>query len=262
ATKRRKGRPTNGSAARPSEPSLLRTMLSDRKCCIPFAVPTWLYFKRHVLEKEHVRVVFEVDANLSYPVFKELLIKHASPQAYGPSRARGSPRSQYGTKERYFWDLVRTLYDDLYPTLLNPATRTFSVQTSERYGGMGLFARRTIVLEAGAVVPGGIVGTVHAVSARAWQKLRDMHYSSLYSDSRIDGILTGALALANHDCGSKIGLRRRRSGRHRCNEDDQGDVIDLVARKAYVLESDSELVIHYGNCGLPRGVQCRCGTCA
>ncbi len=233
------------------EALLLRPLLIRKRFAIPFAVPTWLYFKHHVIEKPTVLAAFQAaPPDLDLASFKELLIQHAPPQVYAPARARGSPRSSGNTKTRLFWDLLHALYDEFYPALLNPCTSLFSVRPSQQYGGLGLFARRTIILEARSVVPGGITGTLHAVAPDEWNRLVSMRYPSLFSDSAADGILTGPLALANHDCRSHIGLRRRRG--------EDKVTVEAVAHEPVVLAAGSELVIHYGS---TLGFDCRCGGC-
>ncbi len=64
----------------------LKAILRCDDHSIPQAAIYWYFFKRHILEKDHVPVEFY--QNLDRKSYKELLLLHANPCVYGPQFCR------------------------------------------------------------------------------------------------------------------------------------------------------------------------------
>lgn len=238
------------------ESRLLRPILQRKRCSIPSAVTTWLYFKHHVLEMSEARSAFEAaPSGLDIGAFKELLMAHARPDVWAPRKTRGSPSTTPACKSRQVWLMARALRDRYYPPLLDLESSLFAVRPSLRHGGFGLFARRTVILLDGSVVPGGMIGLLHPVSRDDWERLTRVGYPSRYSDGKVDGIMVGPLSVVNHSCDSAIVFRTSRQPR---SGPKSPYIIEAVARKLVILAPGAELLVHYGELWFA----CHCTQCS
>jgi hypothetical protein len=169
---------------------------------VPRAVNYWLFFKRRILEPREVRVQFsEADPPLDLEGFRRLVRRVANPAKWGPSfcrHGRGGRSSK--TAKRFTNDMLAVLWR-YYEMLLHPASPLY-VDESETAGGLGLFARRGVVLREGGHLFGGhLWGVPFEITQECFDELHASGYPSLYRtpDDRCH-ILCGPLALVNHQC--------------------------------------------------------------
>jgi hypothetical protein len=94
-----------------NEQHALEAILRRKEHSIPRIAAYWLYFKRHLLEKDSVRVYFQsLDGVLTKERFTEFLFTcpDAKPQKYGPWFCRLLPSKH--ARERNVRELITIVY--------------------------------------------------------------------------------------------------------------------------------------------------------
>ncbi len=128
-------------------------------------------------------------------------------------------------------------------------------------GGLGVFARRRIVLEANNKLP-YLSGFICAVSDSDFTFLCESRFPSLYASGSSHGILTGALSLVNNDCASVLSFTTPHTKNVRELKAQKRPAIlgtvYIVAHQPITLEADQELLVQYGTDKL---FDCNCEHC-
>ncbi len=164
-------------------------------------------------------------------------------------------KSHQGTHARRVRRFIQVVRDSYIPPLficpyINRPPSVFYVKSST-LGGVGLFARRRIILEAASVLP-YIMGYVYNISDLEWDELRAKQFSSLYQyGASCRGIMVGPLSLANHSCLSALSFTKPNK---------QGHVFVCTSHQQQTLEADEELLLYYGLHSLH--FRCQCSRCS
>ncbi len=156
-----------------------------------------------------------------------------------PNSLRQPDKSHQGTHARRLRRFIQVIREIYVPPLFYLGTRMESVfyVGPSAFGGVGLFARRRIILEADSVLP-YVIGYVYNLSDLDWDRLREMHFPSLYQyGNNFRGIMVGPLSLANHCCSSTITFTK--PNKH-------GVVFAQTSHQQQTLQPDQELLIYYG----------------
>ena len=172
----------------------LHSLCNRKRNSVPRSLAYWLYFKRHLLEKEEVRMCFG-ERPLDLPAFKHLLWRKANPLKFGPSFCR---RKSAKTNQRNIEDLQLVAWQ-YYLALLHPSSPVRVAPSAS--GGLGLFLREGVRVRAEASLFGTrLWGVLFEISEADFQRLRDLGYPSLYRSA----IMGGPLSLANHQCRASL----------------------------------------------------------
>jgi len=179
----------------------LKDILKRKHHNIPRGVSYWLFFKRHILEKEEVRKDFEAQA-LDVEEFRSIVRSKANPKTLGPAFCR---RKGSTTNARNINDMLVVVWK-YYLALLHPESPIFVAPSP--VGGLGLFARQQVTLSEGRrLFESFLWGVLFAVSEEEFVRLHERRYPSLYEtdDSKpAHYIICGPIALANHCCGAGL----------------------------------------------------------
>lgn len=235
---------------------ILHPFLNRKENHIPRSLFHWLYFKRHILEKESVRARFE-EVALDLQGFKELVTKEANPLKFGPSFCR---RKSEKTTSRNIQDLMLVIWK-YYQALLHPSSPVYVAKSA--LGGLGLFLRRDVERaskKGGALIPFGVDlwGVLFEIPEEEFTSLQELHYPSLYNTHMIMG---GPVSLMNHRCKARL----RFTGAKQVHlEEFQGmKAVYVCSEAGYFGKKDQELTIDYlsGGKGTFFGDKCACDSC-
>jgi len=165
---------------------------------IPRTLLHWLYFKRHVLEKDDVRTLFQTRSEvLTRKEFRlALLESKADPRCFGPRFCRLSSRL---SRERNIRELISIAYR--YYLALLSSQSPVEVRRSSSIGGLGIFLKQSINISCEELFLEHIIfGLALELSDEEYEELHRCGYPSLIAGYRKQYLLAGPLALINHSC--------------------------------------------------------------
>lgn len=263
-------------------------------CSIPRTLQHWLYFKRHLLEKTHVREHLQRSPHLEKASFREFLFscEDALPDVFGPRFCRLKNRA---SKERNQRELVCVCYR-YYEVLLSPLSPIEVRPSNIENGGLGLFLRKsgeeehstkstssssssssTSYSHDDLVLSSVLWGIALELNSDDYETLVDSNYPSLlcgYRGKRF--IIAGPLSVANHACRSPLCFTSPRQVIDPELPEEFANIpaIRLLARRDVSLEAGKEIFVDYF-CTYSRlkrtsrgvnsptvfGETCRCPTC-
>ena len=258
-----------------NEKEALLPFRGRRSYSIPRTLQYWLYFKRHILEKENVRKTFQdLSLHLDKSTYRDYLfnLPDATPQCYGPRFCRVKNRS---TRERSLRELISITYR-YYEALLSPLSPIEVRQSTLPTGGLGIFLKKTTTLKLKhdqLLLPKVFWGLALEINEDDYETLVDSNYPSLlcgYRKKRY--IIAGPIALVNHACKSSLcfTLPRRLIEPEILPEEFQ-DIpsVRALARRDVELLAGSELFVDYfskysvGDSTVNVfGEDCRCPCCS
>ncbi len=175
---------------------------------IPRSAIYWYFFKRHILEKDHVLVEF-YQKELERKSYKELLLLHANPCVYGPQFCR---LKNAETRRRNINELVSVTYR-YYDALLAPTSPITVKRSQVANGGLGVFLKDgpdfVCKLESD-VLQRELFGLALFDTKEDFEALLAAGHHSLMTSSGKHILFIGPLSLVNHECnGSTRGKRFR-----------------------------------------------------
>jgi len=210
---------------------------------VPLGVRIWTFFKRFILEKQHVRRQYrkELSETLFRAKIRRLLRRN------GPIEARKNATCR-GTSRRVERDILRVLYK-YYKVLLCPKS---PVCVGETKRGLGLFAQRDIT-----ALPRELFGAVAVLSDQDFSQLHVAEYPSLYGH----GLLFGPVSLCNHECHCPFRFSNPISrGKPTLFEGFQ--IIRLkTRRKTLLVKKGDEICVNYGMGKSRKWFRCQCNRC-
>ncbi len=177
------------------KPILMRREKGGHK--IPIALRYWLFFKRHILEKDQVREIFKQERLEDLASYKRLLMRHANVKAFAPrvSRRRGTQRST----DQAVHDVAVATYH-YYKSLLHPDSPV-EARRSEMLP-QGLFAKKDLRgYKEHPINLKELSGFIIVLDPQEFRELAAGRYPSLFGQH---SVMIGPLALANHICHGKF----------------------------------------------------------
>jgi len=260
------------------------TVLKRKRHCIPVGIRYWLFFKRHILEKPQVRLLFEKE--LSREEFAALVKKHANPLKHGPSFCRRKCSRASNTRNTN--DMLAVIYR-YYAALLAPSSPIYAGES--KTAGLGIFLRSNVVAKQGtALWEEHLFGTLFELSSEEEiEQLKAEGYPSLLEVPRkqhqkkfppqhqqdtqpTDQVqvfaMCGPLSLANHSCQAALHFTLPRSMLPREDGREfhglQAVYAQAIPDRGFRGKQGRELVVKYDSQSGARDAfkgGCRCSEC-
>lgn len=251
------------------EYAALESILRRKRHTIPRTAIYWLYFKRHILEKDNVRRLFSECDQLDKQKFALLLdgCSDSCPEKYGPAFCRRLKDKR--SNRRNVRELITVSYQ-YYLALLSPSAPVYVARRTSV--GLGVFVKRATNISKGAAPFGGMhtYGFALELGPRDDGELVEAGYPSLMRGYRKRYMLIGPLSLLNHSCGAPMQLQLspspERPPKQVLPEEFAGlPAVQIVALRSLDLQVGQELTYDYfcGVTGAVRGFGsgCRCEGC-
>ncbi len=231
---------------------------------IPRSAMYWYFFKRHILEKDHVLVEFS-QKELDRKSYKELLLLHANPCVYGPQFCR----SKNAETRRNINELVSVTFR-YCKALLAPRSPITVKRSQVANGSLGVFlndGHNFVCIQESNVLQRELFGLALFVSKEDFEALHAAGHHSLMNSNGKPILFIGPLSLVNHECNGAFCFSKQHVMPTETQEFQGMPMIHVFVRRDCTLAGGSEILIDYFNqapCVRPAtvfGHVCKCPSC-
>lgn len=249
-----------------SEYGSLQALLKRKRHSVSRAALYWLYFKRHLLEKEDIRTLFQGQPCLSKVDFRELLFstRDCHPQRHGPRFCRVSKED---TRAKNIRELISITYQ-YYLSLLAPTSILEVRNSTITRAGLGVFLKENHQLSRNeGLLASTLFGFPLELSKGDYDELLESGYPSILRGYRKRFIIIGPLSLVNHSCRAPLQFSLAESPVDMAEEFLGMPTVQLTARKELSILRGSEVFVDYfGGTAKREGSQvfgdiCACKSC-
>ncbi len=217
-------------------------ILRKQNHSIPRTALFWYFFKRHVLEKDHVRQHFD-QSEFDRQQYKQQLCCYANPQSFGPQFCR---LKNPGSRRRNINELVRVTYY-FYEVLLAKSSPIQVKHSPVSNGGLGLFLKSDMICKnESKLLELYLYGLLLRITKEDFDWLSATGHHSLMASGRYKYLFVGPLSLVNHECNSLLGFSKQtRSAGALSDYFAEVPVTQVFVKQKCTLAAGMEILVDY-----------------